>query len=103
MGLRANTRNSESRFAGYVEVLTSALGHADRSAPLRSYCTGLLLPGSRKSVKPMAARLQPGRVQAAHQSLNHFIAKAEWPDEAVLAAMRGQVLPTIQQHGRVRG
>ena len=37
----------------------------------------------------MAARVQPGRVQAAHQSLHHFVAKAEWPDEAVLAAVRG--------------
>ena len=103
MGLRADTRSSESRFAGYVEALTSALGYADRSAPFRSYCTGLLLPGDRKSVEPMAARLQPGRVQAAHQSLHHFVAKAEWSDEAVLAAVRGQVLPTIQQRGRVRG
>jgi SRSO17 transposase len=31
-------------------------------APHRSsYCTGLLMPGDRKSVEPMAARVQPGR------------------------------------------
>ena len=69
---------SESRFAAYVEALSSALGHADRRAPLKAYCTGLLLPGERKSVEPMAARVAPGRVQAAHQSLHHFVAKAEW-------------------------
>jgi SRSO17 transposase len=46
----------------YVEVLSSSLGHADRAAPFRSYCAGLLLPGERKSVEPMAARVQPGRV-----------------------------------------
>ncbi|HVP98734.1 MAG TPA: IS701 family transposase, partial [Roseiarcus sp.] len=36
---------SESRFAFYVERLASALGHADRRAPFRSYCAGLILPG----------------------------------------------------------
>ena len=30
------------RFAAYVEGLTSAIGHADREAPLRDYCVGLL-------------------------------------------------------------
>ena len=70
MGLKVVSRSSESRFSAYVEALTSALGHADRAAPFRSYCAGLLLPGDRKSVEPMAARVQPGRVQAAHQSLH---------------------------------
>ena len=66
MGLESNARGSESRFATYVEGITSALGHADRAAPFRSYCAGLLLPGDRKSVEPIAARMQPARVQAAH-------------------------------------
>ena len=95
-------RSSESRFASYVEALTTALGHADRAMPFRSYCTGLLLPGDRKSVEPLAARVEPGRVQAAHQSLHHFVAKAEWSDEAVLAAVRSRVLPVIEQRGGVR-
>jgi hypothetical protein len=30
------------RFATYVEELTSVIGHADRAAPLRDYCAGLL-------------------------------------------------------------
>jgi hypothetical protein len=47
---------------------------------------GLILPGERKSVEPMAARVDPGRVGAAHQSLHHFVAKADWSDEAMLAA-----------------
>src|SRR3954468_18392990 len=62
------------RFGDYVERLGDVLGHADRRAPLRAYTTGLLLPGERKSVEPMAARLDPGRVGAAHQSLHHFVA-----------------------------
>lgn len=93
---------SESRFAAYVETLASALGHADRVAPLKAYCTGLLLPGERKSVEPMAARVEPGRVQAAHQSLHHFVAKAKWSDDAVLAVVRAEVLPALERQGPIR-
>ena len=49
----------EERFDDYVERLGDVLGHADRRAPLRAYATGLLLPGERKSVEPMAARVEP--------------------------------------------
>jgi SRSO17 transposase len=93
---------TESRFAVYVEALGAALGHADRVAPLRGYCAGLLLPGDRKSIEPMAARVEPGRVQAAHQSLHHLIAKADWSDAAVLAVVRARVLPAIRRHGPVQ-
>jgi len=100
--LETKSLRSESRFATYVEAIASALGHADRAAPFRSYCAGLLLPGERKSVEPMAARLQPARVQAVHQSLHHFVAKADWSDAAVLAAVRAHVLPIIGQRGPIR-
>ena len=59
MDLRWQDDDSEARFSAYVETLSVCLGHADRVAPFRSYCTGLLLPGARKSVEPMAARLRP--------------------------------------------
>lgn len=89
------------RFSAYVDALSS-LGHADRSEPLRAYCTGLVLPGPRKSVEPMAARVAPGRVQAAHQSLHHFVAKAGWSDEAMLSVIRAHVLPAIERQGALR-
>jgi len=102
MGLKSGRRGSESRFSAYVEALSSALGHADRAVPFHSYCAGLLLPGDRKSVEPMAARVQPGRVQAAHQSLHHFVAKSDWSDDTVLAAVRARVLPLIAKRGPIR-
>ena len=102
MGLESKAQGGESRFAAYVETITSALGHADRAAPFRSYCTGLLLPGDRKSVEPMAARVQPGRVRATHQSLHHLVAKADWSDDGVLAAVRARVLPVIERRGPIR-
>ncbi|MFZ5928369.1 MAG: transposase, partial [Acidobacteriota bacterium] len=59
----------EKRLAAYLDGLAHAAGHADRHEPLKDYCKGLLLPGERKSIEPMAARLHPERVQAARQSL----------------------------------
>ncbi len=102
MGLESRLRGNASRFAAYVEAITAVLGHADRVVPFQSYCAGLLLPGDRKSVEPMAARVQPGRVRAAHQSLHHFVAKADWSDDAVLAAVRARVLPVIAQRGPIQ-
>jgi SRSO17 transposase len=87
----------EKRFAAYLEGLAKAAGHRDRQTPLKDYCRGLLLPGERKSVEPMAARLHPDRVQAARQSLHHLVAKACWSDQAVLEAVRRQVLPAMTQ------
>ena len=43
-----------------------------RWAPL--YLRGLLLPGERKSVEPMAARVAPGEVQQLH----HFVSASPW-------------------------
>src|SRR6476660_10125941 len=87
----------EQRFAAYIEGLAEAAGHADRHAPLRNYCTGLLLPGARKSVEPMAARLAPDNVRRMHQSLHHVVADAPWSDEDVLRQVRMQVLPAMQK------
>src|SRR6266849_10990667 len=87
----------QKRFAAYMEGLAKAAGHADRAAPLKSYCTGLLLPGERKSVDPMAARLAPDRVRRMHQSLHHLVADAPWSDEELLAEVRNQVLPAMQK------
>jgi SRSO17 transposase len=64
---------------------------------LKNYCTGLLLPGERKSVEPMAARLAPDNVRRTHQSLHHLVADAPWDDEEMLAEVRRQVLPTMQR------
>src|ERR687893_1914911 len=95
-------RTGEERFAAYLDAIAAVLGHASRAAAARAYCTGLLLPGGRKSIEPMAARVAPARVQAAHQSLHHLVAKAEWDDAALLRVVREQVLPAIERHGPVR-
>ena len=84
-----------------MDGLAKAAGHADREAPLKSYCTGLLLPGKRKSVEPMAARLAPDNVRRTHQSLHHLVADSPWSDEALLETVRGSVLHGMKKKGPV--
>ena len=86
---------SEARFASYIAGLGSVVGHAERMRPLGDYCTGLVLPGERKSVEPMAVRTAPARTAAQHQSLPRLVAPAPWPDQAVLSRVRERVLASI--------
>ena len=91
----------EKRFAAYIEGLANAAGHEDRHAPLKNYCKGLLLPGERKSIEPMAARLDADNTQPMRQSLHHLVAKAPWQDDVLLEQVRNYVLPAMQKHGPV--
>src|SRR4030081_977645 len=92
---------SESRFSAFVEGLVSVIGHADRARPLFDYCIGLIMPGERKSVEPMAAVTAPDRTAAKHQSLLHFVGQCHWSDEGVLAKVGEMVLPAIERHGPI--
>ncbi|WP_284315629.1 transposase, partial [Labrys miyagiensis] len=96
-----NIDAGEDRFSKYVNELTLALGRADRAVPFKDYCTGLLLPGERKSVEPMAAVVAPGHVSAKHQSLMHLVSQAKWSDAAVLSKVRELVLPAIEASGPI--
>src|ERR1700675_3834622 len=92
---------SESRFSAYVEGLSTVIGHADRVGPLRDYCIGLMMPGERKSVEPMAAVTAPARTAAQHQSLLHFVGQSAWSDTEILAKVGEMVLPKIEHHGAI--
>lgn len=89
------------RFEAYLERLSLAVGHADRREPLRAYLTGLLLPGERKSVEPMAAKLDPLRVRARHQSLHHFVATAPWSESELLRVARDYALSAFERHAPI--
>lgn len=85
----------ERRFERYCDGIVSTLLLADREQPARWYIKGLMLPGERKSVEPMAARVQPEQVRSAHQSMHHLVADAPWSDEAMLSAVAERVLPKL--------
>jgi len=90
-----------ARFDQYIDRLAEAVGHVDRRAPLAAYVTGLLLPGERKSVEPMAARLDPRHVSRAHQSMHHFVATAPWEARELLAVARDYALAQLERHAPV--
>lgn len=87
--------STDQRFDQYLEHLSDGLGHSDRHAGLRGYCTGLMLPLTRKSVEPMAARVDPLHASARHQALHHFVAKAEWSDKEMLHRVCQWVVPKM--------
>ncbi|MBC4016805.1 IS701 family transposase, partial [Siccirubricoccus deserti] len=74
----------ESTFAEWLKPFLGALGHKVRQRWAPVYVRGLLGPGERKSVQPMAARIAP----ADCDQLHHFISSPAWqtaPLEMVLA------------------
>ncbi len=71
------TDNWQADFVAWLEPFLAAFGRAEqrRWAPL--YLQGLLGPGARKSIEPMAARVCPGQTQQLH----HFVAGSPWATE----------------------
>lgn len=90
-----------NRFRDYLNKLAEAVGHADRQEPLRAYLTGLLLSGERKSIEPMAAKIDPLHVRARHQSMHHFVANAPWEEQEVMRGARDYALSQLERHGPV--
>jgi SRSO17 transposase len=99
--MEPEAQSSEARFVAYVDALAGVLGREDRAQPLKDYCTGLLMPGDRKSVEPMAAVVAPSRVSAKHQSLLHLVGQAAWSDAAVLDKIMELVAPAIEAQGGI--
>jgi SRSO17 transposase len=62
---------------------------------LGDYVGGLLLPGGRKSMEPIAERLDPDHVSRRHQAIQHFVSEARWSDAAVRERVRAQVIPAL--------
>ena len=67
--------------ARWLEPFLMRLGHKARRRMCPLYIAGLIGPGERKSVQPMAARLVPGE----YDQLHHFVASGVW-DAAPLQA-----------------
>ena len=65
----------------WLEPFSAGLAHRARRAMLPLYISGLIGPGDRKSVQPMAARDEA----VSYDQLHHFIAAGLW-DSAPLAA-----------------
>ena len=64
----------EDELGRWLKPFLDRLGHKARRRMCPLYISGLIGPGDRKSVQPMAARLVPGD----YDQLHHFIADGVW-------------------------
>lgn len=87
----------EQEFDRWVEPFLDALQHKVRRKWAPLYIRGLLAPGERKSVEPMAGRVAPDDVAQLH----HFVAASPWdcgPVEEVLAAKANALIGGDKAH-----
>jgi hypothetical protein len=68
------TSNWEDELGGWLKPFLARLGHKARRRMCPLYVAGLIGPGDRKSVAPMAERLAPG----GYDQLHHFVAAGVW-------------------------
>jgi SRSO17 transposase len=64
----------EAEFERWMQPFFSAFGHAGQRRWAPVYLRGLIAPGERKSVEPMARRHCPGEKEQLH----HFVATSPW-------------------------
>jgi SRSO17 transposase len=67
------------RFDRFLEPFLDAWRIKKRRKWAPLYLRGLLLPGERKSIEPIAQRVAPGH----EQELRHFVSESEWDDEPI--------------------
>jgi SRSO17 transposase len=74
-----NASGWEKRFDRFVEPFLDAWRHKKRRHWAPVYLRGLLLPGERKSIEPIAARVAPGHAQ----ELRHFVSESSWDEREI--------------------
>src|ERR1022692_2518245 len=75
----------------FLSPLIAGLGRSERRVAATRYVEGLLMPGQRKSIIPMAERLG---VDA--QSLQQFVTDSPWGEEELWRAIRQEIIPHLE-------
>lgn len=84
-------KNSVTQFTNFISPLVAGLGRSERRRAATHYVAGLLMPGQRKSLEPMAARLN-----VDSQTLQQLVTSSPWSDETVWRAIRQEVIPHLE-------
>ena len=84
-------QRSAKHLAGFLTPVVAELGRSERRVAAARYVQGLLMPGQRKSIEPMAAKLG---VDA--QGLQQFVSASPWSDQAVWTVVRQQIIPHLE-------
>jgi SRSO17 transposase len=82
---------SVNQFAEFIEPLVAELGRSERREGAALYVQGLLIPGERKSIEPMAERLG-----TESQKLQQLLADSPWDEQDVWQAIRREVVPVME-------
>ncbi|MGH9430437.1 MAG: IS701 family transposase [Terriglobia bacterium] len=84
-------KESVEQFHEFLRPLLAGLGRSERRVAAARYVEGLLTPGHRKSIGPMAERLG-----VDSQSLQQFVTDSPWSEEALWQAVRQEVVPSLE-------
>ncbi|MGY4601561.1 hypothetical protein ACVWXL_009307 [Bradyrhizobium sp. GM22.5] len=76
----------EDELEGWLKPFLQRLGHKTRQRMCPLYVAGLIGPGDRKSVQPMAERLATGN----YDQLHHFIADGVWDESSLESELLNQ-------------
>ena len=84
-------KQSFQHFSKFMAPLIASLGRSERRVAASRYVEGLLIPGHRKSIEPMAERLG---VDA--QSLQQLITSSPWSEAQVWQSVRQELVPHLE-------
>ena len=84
-------KESVTQFLEFLNPLIAGLGRSERRLAATRYVEGLLMPGQRKAIIPMAERLG---VDA--QGLQQFVTDSPWSEEAMWRAIRQEIIPHLE-------
>jgi SRSO17 transposase len=83
----------ETRLTQFLEDLLEPMGRRERRHWARIYVQGLLLDGERKSIEPMASRIEGADVQAMRQ----FVGQSPWAVEEVQRRLAHKVVDLLSE------
>lgn len=83
--------NSVAQFTNFITPLVAGLGRSERRRAAAHYVEGLLMPGQRKSIEPLAARLG-----VDSQSLQQLVTSSPWDEETVWRSIRQELIPHLE-------
>ena len=84
-------RKSVEEFKDFMLPVVATLGRSERRVAATAYIEGLLIPGKRKSIEPMAKR-----VGVDSQKLQQFMTDSPWDEEAVWKTIRREIVPHLE-------
>lgn len=84
-------KDSVSELTKFLTPLVAALGRSERRRAAVHYVEGLLMPGQRKSIEPLAAR-----VGVDSQVLQQLLTSSPWSEEALWKRIRQEVIPHLE-------